>query len=213
MAKSPMTFKKKLALILVLAIIVFVVVTFGSNWGTAVSENILESYKPQIKQMEGQRSLALEKCPRMIKKLQLAIPALEKSQDKRQVPLANKLIADCAFHAGDYLLAADYYQRLSSFEPNVGRWHAAHAEALFRAGKAGDALRPSILATQLDPTNFKVKLLNARILAKLNLYHRSTVAYAAAIKVAPYEALESTKQELAAMVRDHEQGGLTEDGL
>lgn len=192
-----MTKKQRLLLGGVVVVVIFFATTFSKNWGTAVSENLLEKYKPEVKALKSDKSLASAKCPMIIKKLERGLPELAKSQDKTQVPQAKKLIADCAFASGQYDKSVEFYKQLSRFEPNVARWHALVAESYLKMRKPGDALKPSILATQLDPNDFGNRLLNARVLVSLKLRNRAVDAYTQAIKVAPYDQIEPTKKELA----------------
>lgn len=192
--------RRKLVLGFVLVAIVFFLVTFFKNWGTAVTENLLDKYKPEVKALKGNRELAIAKCPNIIKKLERGLPELAKSKDKTQVPQARKLIADCAFAAGNFKKSLEYYKQLSNFEPNVPRWHVLIAESLLGMQKAGDALQPATLATQLEPNDFEIRLLHARVLARLTLKNRAIEAYAHAIRIAPYDEIARVKKELAEFV-------------
>lgn len=194
--------KQKLILGGIFVIVVFFGITFSKNWGTAVSENLLEKYKPEVKGLKNNRELALSRCPVIIKKLEKGLPELSKSKDKTQMPQAQKLIADCAFAAGDYQKSLDYYKQLSNFEPNVSRWHVLIAESFLGMKKPGDALQRATLATQLDPNDFEIRLLHARVLAKLALKNRAVEAYAQAIRIAPYDQIAITKMELADFVEN-----------
>lgn len=198
-----MTKKTKLLLGGLFVMVIFFTATFFKNWGTAVSESILEKHKPEVESLVKSPELAKVKCPAIQSKLEKHIPDLVKSQNKTQVPLAHKLIADCAFAAGAYKDAADSYKKLSEFEPNSAVWHAQIAQSYYKLGQTGDedaygdALSPSILATQLAPQDFKIRRLNARILAALGLKNRAIDAYAEAIRIAPYKMIAPTKKELS----------------
>lgn len=188
--------KQKLMLGGLLVIVVFFAVTFSKNWGTAVSGNLLDKYKDEVKRLQSDPNAAMITCPAIIKKLEKGIPELSKSKDPNKVQLANKLIADCAFASKNYSQSIEFYKKLSDYEPNYPRWYALIAEALLYSEKPGDALHYSVLAMQLDPANFNFKRLNARVLAKLGLKNRAIDAYAKAIKIAPYEEISVTKAEL-----------------
>ncbi len=195
--------KQKLLLGSVVVLVIFFVITFSKNWGTAVSENLLEKYKPEVKQLKSNPAMAMERCPAIIKKIENGLPELAKSKDSSLVPKAQKLIADCAFASHDFAKAKEFYKILSNFEPNVATWHHLIAESAVRMNEPAEALQPSILSAQLDPGNYENKLLTARIMAKLELYNRAVNAYAQAIKVAPYEKISATKQELEAYIAQH----------
>lgn len=197
-----MSKKTKLLLGGLFVVMIFFITTFMKNWGTAVSENLLEKYKPDVKSFKERPDLARAKCPSIQASLKKHIPELAKSQDKIQVPTAYKLIADCAYASGDYSEAVVYYQRLAEFEPNTSVWHAKLAETYLKLAQSGepdavgDALAPSTLATQLSPEDFRIRRLHARVLAALGLRNRAIDAYAQAIRIAPYKMITETKKEL-----------------
>ena len=195
-----------------LVLVIFFVTTFSKNWGPAISENLLEKMKPEVKRLQADPKEAIVLCPPIIKRLEAGIAELAKSKDPNQVQLANKLIADCAFTAKDYSKSLEYYKKLSQFEPNVARWYSLIAESLFFSNKAADALHYTVLATQLDPERFEYRLLNARVLAKLALKNRAIQAYTQAIKMAPFDKIESTKAELELLITDSgDSAGLVDD--
>lgn len=198
--------KKKQRLLLggMLVLVIFFVATFSKNWGTAVSENLLEKLKPEVIKLQDDPQAAAALCPKIITKLEAGIPELAKGKDPMQVELANKLIADCAFAAKNYTKSLEYYKKLSKFEPNVARWYGLIAESLFYSNKAADALHFTVLATQLDPEKYDYRLLNARVLAKLGLKNRAIQAYTQAIKIAPFEKINTTKAELERLMGDHQ---------
>ncbi|TXI37741.1 MAG: hypothetical protein E6Q51_02635 [Methylophilus methylotrophus] len=197
-----MTKKTKLLLGGVFVVMIFFITTFLKNWGTAVSENLLEKYKPEVKALKEKPELAKAKCPGIQAKLKKHIPELAKSKDKIQVPTAYKLIADCAYASDDYPEAVVYYRKLAEFEPNTAVWHAKLAETYLKLAQSGepdavgDALAPSTLATQLSPEDFRIRRLQARVLAALGLRNRAINAYAEAIRIAPYKMIAETKREL-----------------
>lgn len=196
--------KQRLLLGGVLVVVIFFVTTFSKNWGPAVSENLLEKLKPEVIKLQNDPQAAAAVCPQIITKLEAGIPELSKGKDPNQVQLANKLIADCAFAAKNYSKSLEYYRKLSRYEPNVARWYALVAESMFLSNNAADALHYSVLATQLDPEKFEYRLLNARVLAKLELKNRAIQAYTQAIKLAPFDKISITKAELQLLVGDSE---------
>lgn len=202
--------KKKLLVGGVLVFIVFFSITFIKNWGVAVSGNLVEKYAPVIKALKNDPKAARLQCPEMIAKLEKSLPELELSKDKLQKPRAQKLIADCAFAAGDYNKAIVYLKQLYVLDPNNAQWYWKIADTYTRAGKFGESLHYARLSTQLDPQNFNYQLLYARILAKLGLKNRAVTAYAQAVKVAPFDKIEPTKQELARFV-DKVEAQMNED--
>lgn len=199
-----MTRSTKLKLGAAFVVFIFFAATFFKNWGTAVSENLLEKYKPEVGALQKKPELAKVKCKAIVTKLKSHLSELAKSKDKLQVPLAYKLIADCSFASGEYSESASFYKKLVEFEPNAGTWHAKLAESYLKAGDAGEALAPSILATQLAPRDFRIRRLNARILAELGLRNRAIAAYAEAIRIAPYKMIEPTKAELQKVLSETE---------
>ncbi|WP_018985733.1 hypothetical protein [Methylophilus methylotrophus] len=205
-----MTKKTKLLVGSLFVLVIFFVATFLKNWGTAVSETMLEKHKPEVEALVKNPKLAKAKCPAIQARLKKHIPDLILSQDKTQVPLAHKLIADCAFAAETFEEAIEHYKKLSEFEPNSAIWHAQIAQSYYKLGKSGDrqafgdALSPSILATQLAPQDFKVRRLNARVLAALGLKNRAIAAYAEAIRIAPYHLIDPTKKELQSVMDQKE---------
>lgn len=205
-----MTKKTKLLVGGLFVMVIFFVATFFKNWGTAVSETMLEKHKPEVEALVKNPKLAKVKCPAIQARLKKHIPDLIQSQDKTQVPLAHKLIADCAFAAEAFEEAIEHYKKLSEFEPNAAIWHAQIAQSYYKLGQSGDnqafgdALSPSILATQLAPKDFKLRRLNARVLAALGLKNRAIAAYAEAIRIAPYHLIEPTKKELQSVMDQKE---------
>lgn len=193
--------KHKLLLGGLLVVVVFFVTTFSKNWGTAVSGNQLEKYRPVVRELKEHRVQARKLCPDIIAHLEVSLTELGKSQDRTQLPIAQKLIAQCAQYSGAHAKALQYYQALTQFEPNNARWYANVAETYMALGRPGEALQPSVLATQLAPADFKTRLLNAQILAQLHLRNRAIEAYREAIKIAPYDELPGTRKALEAYMQ------------
>lgn len=194
---------KKIVLGGVLVVLIFFISTFTKNWGTAVTGNLVEKYKPEVKLLKKNPEAAIQKCPVIIHKLETGMPELAKNKDPIQIQIAYKLIADCSFASKNYEKSIEYYKKLSVYEPDYPRWHALVAESFMNMGKYGDALHFSVLATQLEPASFEFKRLNARVLAKLKLTNRAIDAYVQAIKIAPYDDIEPTKRELEKFVEDN----------
>lgn len=194
--------KVKLIAVVIVSLIIFIAVTFSKNWGAATTTKKIDDYTPIVKALKDNAIKARSSCPKIIKNLEKGIPELQKNEEKAKELKAYKLIADCQFAAQQYIPASDAYKKLAVAEPQVGRWHGLIAESLFNAGKAGEALPISILATQLAPKDFKLRRLNARILATLKLKNRTITAYRQAIEIAPYDELEKTQAELDQFVID-----------
>lgn len=194
----------KIMIVLIGAAILFFAITFFQKWGFTLAEKATSDYSAKVKSVKNNPVKAAKVCPKIIQSLQKGIPELEKNKAESKILQSYKLMADCQIAYRQYNDAAINFQKLAEAEPQVARWHAAVAESLFKAGNAGEALRVSHLAVQLDSKNFKYRLLKARILAKLNIEHRTIEAYQDAIKIAPYNEFLTTQDELNQFVLQHQ---------
>lgn len=195
----------KIIIILLGAVIIFFAITFFQKWGLTLAEKATSDYSAKVKSVKNNPIKAAKICPSIIQSLQQGIPELQKNKAEAKILQSYKLMADCQTAYRQFHAAALNYQKLAEFEPQVARWHALVAESFFKAGNAGEALRVSHLAVQLDSKNFKYRLLEARILAKLKITNRAILAYQEAIKIAPYNDYIATQNELNQLVLQNQQ--------
>lgn len=189
--------KYKLILGSIGVLIIFIVTTFLNNWGNATAEKTTEDVGPIIKSIKNNLLQARKHCPGIIKKLRSSMSKLEgKDIEIRRLKII-KLIADCEMASEQYKDASVSLAELSKAQPQVAQWHGMRAEALHKIGNINEAIRESRLAVQLDPASFKWRVQEARILTNTALRNRTTRAYEAAIKIAPYDQIQKLQSELA----------------
>lgn len=195
----------KIIIILLSAVVIFFAITFFQKWGFTLAEKATSDYSAKVKSVKNNPIKAAKICPSVIQSLQQGIPELQKNNAQAKILQSYKLIAECQIAYRQFYAAALNYQKLAEAEPQVARWHGLVAESYLNSGNAGEALRVSHLAVQLDPKNFKYRLLEARILAKLNITNRAILAYQEAIKIAPYDDYIATQNELNQLVMRNQQ--------
>ncbi len=197
--------KVKIIIILVSAFVLFFVITFFQKWGVTVAEKATSDYSAKVKSIKNDYKKAAKVCPKIIKSLKDGIPELEKNKLLVKLNLSYKLIADCEAASLHHEDAANYYAKLVVSEPQVARWHVAYAESLYKAGNAAEALRPAHLATQLEPKKYEFRLLEARLLAKLNQAEKAIEAYEKTLKLAPInqiQRIESERNRLISLLQE-----------
>lgn len=194
----------KLVFGVIAVMLCFFVITFFQKWGTTVAQKNTDDFAPIVKSLKNNYQQAAKQCPAIIKKLEKGLPDFEKNKVLDQILKSHKLIADCLMASRQFDAAAQSYKKLRDAEPQVARWHALIAENLVNSKKLGEALPVSHLAVQLEPTNFKYRLLEARILAQLKLINRAVDAYRNTIKIAPYDDFLAVQAELDQLIAQSE---------
>lgn len=190
-----LTNKSKIKFGIFAIVVCFVIATSMKNWGPATANVGVEKYKEIIKDYKKNPALAKKNCPKIIQKLESGIPELQKNGLKDKVMLSDKLIADCHYYAQDYEKAAKDYRKMVKYEPQSAFWHFRVAQALFKAGKAADALPIIHLASQLSD-NADIWLLKAEIQTTLNLPNNAIDSYQSAIKNGNAEQIQKAQNAI-----------------
>lgn len=200
---------KKIAIIFLAALLIFLLFTYVDQWRGAVAKNKTKGYANKISQLSGKTYEAKQKCPTMIKNLQAEIKQLKKKNNLSKITLNQKLIADCALTAQNYETAKQYYQKLITKEANTALLYRLYARALNGQGNLASALRYSHLAVQLEPGSFKNRVLEARVLAQLNETVKAIDAYQEALKLVPYRKVTKVRNELNQLIDEYNLNQIT----
>lgn len=187
--------KFKIKFVILAIVVCFVIATTIKNWGPAVAKVDVEKFTPIVKGLKQQPKDAQKKCPEIIRKLKSGIPDLQKNGIKDKVILSEKLIADCYFYSEDYPKAAEGFRKMVQYEPQVPKWHYKEAQALFKAGKASEALPIIHLASQLDD-NPEIWMLKAEIQTALNLPNNAIESYQEAMKTGNFEHIQKAQNAI-----------------
>ncbi len=197
--------KIKLLIVLVSALILFFVITFFQKWDVTVAEKTADDYRDKVKSIKKDYAKAKAECPAIVNALKKSLPELQKNKLETKVMLSYKLIADCEYGSKNFASAAQYYQKLIRYDPQVPLWHLLYAKSVMGDGDLGEALRSAHLAVQLDRTNYEANILEARLLAKLNYTVRAIEAYQSALKHAPFKESKKVENELNLLVDKYNQ--------
>lgn len=188
--------RSKILIILFSAIIVFFAYTFSKNWGVTLAEKNTTDYQAKVNEIKDNMLAAKRECPSIVKKLEADLPELQKNQRQQKIWLNYKLIADCQLAARNFKQAKQYYWRLIRDFPQDATLYERFAYVNYEDENYGDALRFSHLSIQLNPKQYKSRLLEARVLARLNKTVSAIEAYQEALKVTPYKKKPEVEKEL-----------------
>lgn len=191
---------KKLFFGLIAVVLIFFTSTFLNSWGKTVAEKNIEDIAPKVKALKGNELAAKKQCPEIIGKLKEGLTDLDKPDTKLKKLSSIKLIADCYSYSKQYSNAAEFYAQLAQAEPQQARWYGAVAENTFKAGRAEEAMRLTHLATQLEPSNYKWLIQEARISAKLGLDEKAQKAYEKALNIVPFEEISKVNVEYESLL-------------
>ncbi len=198
--------KAKLALIAVGAVtVIFLVSSFGKNWGKVTAERDLNQAQKAAKACIANPQAAAKYCAQAAREIGAALPDLEKSEKKELAPRARKTLADVHLAMGQFDAAIAGYQQLVDLEPQQGNRHGDLARALSKANRHNEAMRAAQLAVQLSPTAWQAHRLNGQILSAAERHPEAIAAFEQAATLAPPDqqdaarkAIEKLKQKIAA---------------
>lgn len=188
----------KLTLAFVAVVIIFILSTFSSQWGNVTAEKVSKDFEPKIKELSKDSLRAKKYCPAIVKELRAGIQKLEGKDVEIRRLKTIKLILDCEVAAKNYPEALKSLQEISTALPQEARWHAEMASIYFISKRYGEAARSARLSVQLAPKNFQYQLQEARVLAKTPMKKRTSNAYQAALKLAPYDRTQKVYDEYMA---------------